>query len=122
MIPAIDRLSAGDTSVVDAFVKAREFWKVFFEAHKQENVEDLANSLSNAQAAFEHLLDLDRYLAKSIMAVTCLGALYDDVNGFGNNGDLAHRIVDAFRKSSVSLEVKFSALDCAETLYHLKQE
>ena len=120
MIPAIERLSAGDTSVVGAFVKAKEFWKVFFEAHKREDVDTLAISLSDTQSAFEQLLDGDRYLAKSIMAVTCLASLYDEMNGFGENEDLAHRIVDAFRKSVVSLEVKYSALDCAETMYHLK--
>jgi hypothetical protein len=122
MISVIARLSAGDKEIVEAFVKARKFWEDFFEAHKNENVDGLAKSLDMAQARFEGLLDLDRALAKEIMPTTCIAALYDETNGFADNRRLAKKVVSAFKKSMVSIEVKGAYLDDAVALYDLDRD
>jgi hypothetical protein len=44
--------------------------------------------------------------AKSIMPITCLSSLYDPLQGFGDNAQLARDIVNAFEQCPVSLEVE----------------
>jgi hypothetical protein len=55
------------------------------------------------------------------MAWSGFGALYSIQAGFGDNRALARKLVDAFAKSSCSLEVKSRARDAA-LLYHLDED
>jgi hypothetical protein len=40
------------------------------------------------------------------MPLTAIGSLYDEVNGFGENGALARKVARAFAQSLVSIETK----------------
>ena len=57
MIETIERLSRGESRVVDDFVKARKFWTEFFGIHRDASVKELADALGHAQSQFETLLD-----------------------------------------------------------------
>jgi hypothetical protein len=123
MIETIKRLMKGDKTVADSFKKADGFWKHFFEVHGHESSEaDLARALGNSQLQFEMMLDMNRAFAKSMMPITCLAALYQERIGFDENRRLAIKVVNAFRQSLVSGEVKGGYLREAVMLFHLDEE
>ena len=66
-----------------------------------------------------YISEICEALAKSIMPITCLSSLYDPLQGFGDNAQLARDIVKAFEQSPVSLEVKGGALRAAKEIYDL---
>jgi hypothetical protein len=110
----VKMLMAGTKDVVDKFVAAEEFWNNFFKAHRDGDVKTLADALRGHQMEFETKLDWHRDLAKQIMPYTCLAYLYHENSGFGDNRDIAHRIVKAFAGSNCSTEVKDSAEEAAK--------
>ena len=119
MITVISRLMGGDGDVARQFRQAKEFWDGFFRDHALDTVADLATALGSAQYRYENLCDWDRAFAKETMATTALGSLYNDVDGFGDNQELAERVVRAFAGSGVSIEVKGGYLRDAAEIYGL---
>lgn len=118
MLDIIDRLLEGDEDVPAAFVKAKAFWDEFHAAHREDSVETLAQALSDAQMKFEIMLDMNRGLAKGIMALTAIGSLYDAADGISENGKYAAKVIRGFHGSYVSLEVKSGARRAAK-MYNL---
>lgn len=121
MIGVIEALMAGDQSMPAKFEKARDFWNTFLGDHRSDDDETLAKAVSNAQHQHEWIFDGDRYLGKSTMPFTALGSLYDSGKGFDEQRELAVRLVLAFMKSFVSLEVKGAMRDAA-SLYNLTDD
>lgn len=121
MISIIKRLMAGDKEIVDKFSTAHEFWKNFFGAHQNDNLEKLADALGRKQTTFEMELDWDRALAKEIMPYTGIAYLYDEQNGFANDHKLARRVVLAFAQSMCSIEIKSDAKAAAQ-LFHIDKD
>lgn len=117
MISAIHELLRGRQRVARRFNKAHKLWKEFHKAHKKDSIIELAKALTNAQFAIESCFDGDSDMGKSCMAYTCLGALYDEANGF-RNMEYANRILQAFDKSMCSMEVKM-AIPKVRALYML---
>lgn len=114
----IDRLLQGDEDVPAAFVKAKAFWDEFHRDHRDDQIEALAEALSDAQTRFELLLGHNRGLAKEIMALTAVASLYDTGAGMEDNSKYAVRVIKGFTKSFVSSEVKSGARRAAK-LYSL---
>jgi hypothetical protein len=114
MITLIKMLMAGTYDVVDKFIAAEDFWKNFFKMYRDGDVKMLADALGAHQMEFETKLDWHRDLAKQIMPYSCLAYLYDESSGFGDDRDLAYRIVKAFAGSKCSTEVKWSAEEAAK--------
>lgn len=107
MISAIHELLRGRQRVARRFNKAHMYWKEFHKQHKKDSTDELAKALTNAQFAIESRFDGDRDMGKSCMAYTCLGATYDEANGF-RNMEYVNRLLQAFDKSMCSMEVKMS--------------
>jgi hypothetical protein len=119
MIELIQKLLSGDPNIPAQMEKAKSFWDDFFEQYRDLPVKDLAKKLSLRQARFESdVFDSNRFLAKMLMPVTCLGSIYNVQTGWDENLDLAVKTVQAFAESSCSLEVK-SATEQAVGLYML---
>ncbi len=119
MFAILERLVTGDERVVADFQTAVQFWREFFEMHRDDDDETLADAIAHNQIPFEVELKMNRYFAKSIMPVAMLSALYDFTNGFEDNRELAERVVRVTERSMVSLEVKGSALRTAAAIFHL---
>lgn len=122
MITVIKKLLDGDTSrLLPQFTRAKAFWEKFLKVHWDDDIETLAKALSDAQTTFEiECFNNDRGTAKSVMALTCLGTLYDEQGGFSNRS-YAQRLVKAFEASYVSLEVKGHVLKVAADMFGLKE-
>ncbi len=109
----------GGLEVARHFRKARQFWTKFYKDHRKDDAAALAEALTYAQSSYESAVGGSRSSAKDTMAVTCIGALYDPQYGWGpRRRRFAARLAKAFNKSSVSLEIKFGALEAAR-MYNL---
>ena len=116
--PLIRKLVGGDKELAIRFQNARSFWELFFKRSSQLSVTALAKELGAKQPAFEAIFD-DRAFAKEIMPLTCLGSLCDEQGRFKDK-KLAKKVVEAFRKSLVSIEIKGSHLEAATRVYPLE--
>lgn len=110
MIDVIEGLLIGSSPYPAAFERAKTFWGDFFANHASDAEGDLQKAIEDEQIAFQWAMEkvgLIPPLAKSIMAVTCVGSLYED--GFADR-DLAERVVRVMRSStSLSLGIPRSA-------------
>lgn len=108
-------LRPGGVEVARRFRRARGFWEAFHKTHRTAEITVLAEGLSHAQHRYEALMEFDRQFAKETMAITCLGSLYDDRQGWlRGRADYAGRLIEAFRRSSTATEVKAGARLAAE--------
>jgi len=99
MIDVIEGLLKGDGQYPAAFQRAKIFWDDFFSKHANDSEEQLKSAIEDAQLPFQWEVEkvgLVAPLAKSIMAVTCIGSLYND--GF-DDPELARRVVRAMSSS-----------------------
>jgi hypothetical protein len=122
MITVIKALLDGNTDrILPQFLRAKEFWRKFLDVHADDGIDELAKALSDAQTEFEFkCFDGDRGTAKAVMALTCLATLYDEQSGFSNRS-YAERLVKAFERSYVSLEVKGHVLRVAADMFFLNE-
>jgi hypothetical protein len=99
MIDVIEGLLKGDSRYPAAFRLAKVFWDDFFSKHAHDTEEQLKSAIEDAQIPFQWEVEkagLVAPLAKSVMAVTCIGSLYND--GF-DDPELAKRVVRAMSSS-----------------------
>lgn len=122
MLSIIMPLAAGDDSLPANFAAAVAFWKNFHEQSANLGDQDLARAVSNAQWEHEQFFDGDRHLGKMSMPLAALAALYDEMAGFEDNRSYAVRLLRAFSHSSVSVEVKGSALEDAIIAFDLDDD
>lgn len=119
MIDLIEGLLKGASPYPAAFVRAKKFWDEFFAEHASDDAETLQKAIEDEQISFQWAMEevgLIPPLAKDIMAVTCVGSLYND--GFVDP-DLASRVVVAMSTSgSLSSGIPSSAADVGR-LYEL---
>lgn len=119
MIDTIEGLLSGDPAYPAAFRRAKAYWDEFFAAHAQDGDAALQGAIEAAQVPFQWAVEeegLTPPLAKGIMAVTCVGSLYQD--GFADP-DLARRVVAAMATSgSLSAGIGASAAEVGR-LYDL---
>lgn len=103
------------------FVEARNYWKIFFDKHKNENVDDLALSLEMSLSSFTSIFSNDYLFAKSIMVLTAISYLESEHDFYKNNlqKSLAIKVLNAFKKSRISEEVKYE-VDKVAKEYELK--
>jgi predicted HicB family RNase H-like nuclease len=118
-MPLIQKLLDGDKILATRFHEARHFWKVFLKSHSQRPVATIAKKLGFAQHTCETIFDgYGLQFSKEMMPLTCLGSLYDEDVGTENR-QLAKKMVEAFRKSNVSDEIKNAYLETAIRVYFL---
>lgn len=116
IVDVIESMMGGSDEYPRAFRSAQAFWTEFFEEHAEDDGAALAEGIDCAQMPFLRQMrkdaDLSAPFAKSIMALTAIGSLYND--GFEDNRDLAERAIAAFvGSSSLSGGVKSAAADVA---------
>ncbi len=121
IVDVIESMMAGSDEYPRAFRSAQAFWSEFFEEHAEDDAAALSDAIDEAQMPFQWRMEeeagLSAPFAKTIMALTAIGSLYQD--GFDDNRDLAGRVIAAFvGSSSLSSDVKTSASDVAR-LYDL---
>jgi hypothetical protein len=121
IVDVIESMMDGSDEYPRAFRAARTFWSEFFDEHADDGDAALSAAIDAAQMPFQWLMEkeagLSPPLAKSIMALTAIGHLYQD--GFEDSGDLARRVIAGFAGSStLSGGVKSAAVDVAD-LYDL---
>ncbi|MBI0435777.1 MULTISPECIES: hypothetical protein [Acetobacterales] len=119
MLDVIGSLMKGEDKYPRAFAAANEFWSEIFVVQRDGDDATLQAAIDGSQTSFEWRMSdvgVSRPSAKSIMAVTAIGALYRD--GFEDE-EFAKRVIRSFVASSrLSLEVKASARDTM-TMYSL---
>ncbi|MVA12971.1 hypothetical protein GOZ78_23490 [Agrobacterium vitis] len=110
MIDVIESLLAGDSPYPAAFARAKNFWGGFFSTHAADSEPDLQKAIEAQQIKFQWAMEeagLIPPFAKAIMAITCVGSLYED--GFADRS-LAERVVRVMSSSkSLSIGIPSSA-------------
>jgi hypothetical protein len=126
MLSLVERLLNGnDPKLPGQLAGTKEFWLEFFEKHKNSSEATLAKALGDAQVPYEWLFgpDRSRPFAKEMMPVTCLGTLYAESTDWEKDKPkdkpFAQKVVRAFRKSLVSVEIKGSYLDDTAKMFDL---
>ena len=115
IVPLVQKLVDGDTDLAIRFKNAKSFWEEFFKKSSHLSGAALAKELGSKQRAFEAIFE-DRQFAKKMMPLTCLGSLYGGHGSFENQ-KLAKKVVEAFKKSLVSIEIKGAYLEAATWVY-----
>lgn len=115
MIWAILDFMNGNRETLEGFVAARRFWDGFFQDKRDWSVEQFRDWFSMYGVRYQHALPGDnRPIKKRIMALTCMGSLYENGGGFGDNRDLAVKVGKALLTSDVSVEEKQYAKDAVK--------
>lgn len=115
----IRQLMGGDKNLAIGFKNAKVFWTEFFEKNSQQSVAEIAKELGSKQHQFEAIFD-DSQFAKEMMPLTCLSYL-SDAQGRFRTKKLTKKIVEAFKKSFVSIEIKNVYLEAAIRVYPVDQ-
>lgn len=115
-------LADGDSELPGQFSKAVAAWRDFHSANEELSEQALAQKLGTEQFRHEMHFDGDRHLGKMSMPLAALAAVYDETEGFGDRREYAVRLAKAFASSSVSVEVKGSALIDAIIAFDLEGE
>jgi len=116
LVDVVESLMKGEGDYPKAFVAAQQFWESFYVENGDASDAELQRAIDDAQMPFQWKLEKEAGLlapfAKSIMALTAIGALYRD--GFEDEG-FAKRVLRCFRTSTtLSGGVKSAAKDVAE--------
>lgn len=115
-------LANGDSELPAQFSEAVSAWRDFHATSQDSGEEELARKLGTEQFRHERHFEGDRHLGKMSMPLAALAAAYDEVEGFGERHEYAVRLAKAFASSSVSIEVKGSALVDAIIAFDLEAE
>ena len=118
MIAILGELKKGSTEIGPIYKNCVEMWSEVLDDAQDLSVSDLAERLGNFQMRIEIACSMNRFLGKTIMAVSGFDYLYDKHAGFEDNYQLAEKLLQAFGQSMVSLEVKSMAKSAA-ALFHL---
>lgn len=122
VISILMELAKGNSEIAEQFSRAVNGWKHFHDANMQLNEDDLAVRVTAEQSRHEGYFDGDRHLGKMTMALAAVTALYDEGDGLNKHHAYAVRLMKAFRKSAVSMEVKGRALLNTITAFDLHNE
>ena len=101
----VEKLLAGDLSVVDEISEAKRRWTKILATHGLTSVGNLAVCLTSEQIGFEQDCS-DRWLGQEIMALVGIAQFYSTTHGFGKHIGDAKLVLEAFRESDCSVELK----------------
>lgn len=104
----LETLINGNAEIVDHYNNARQLWLGIRESIAFENVEILAQELTNRQYQFENQCG-GRWIGQEIMAIVGIGQFYSFEVGFDATLEDAVKVKNAFAQSYCSLEVKWHA-------------
>jgi hypothetical protein len=104
----LDLLIQGQQEIVEYYNNARQLWQQIRESEAFNNVDTLAQELTNRQLRFEKDCG-GRWIGQEIMAIVGIGQFYSIEVGFDGNTDEAIKVKNAFAQSYCSIEVKYHA-------------
>jgi hypothetical protein len=115
MLEVFEKLKQGDGDIVAAFVAADKKWAALLVSAADEDIETIAEMLSQSQPEFERIFG-ERDFGKICMPWSAMSHLWSTLDGFGDdgNGAIAWKISQAFEASMCSIEVKGAARAAAE--------
>ncbi|MBC3873489.1 hypothetical protein [Undibacterium flavidum] len=119
----IEKLMAGNANIPEYFVQASKKWEEVLADISSVSEEKLAERLSNIQFWFEQNCG-GRWDGQEVMVWTAFASIYSTATGYDRaaRGEAeARKLLNAFTKSMVSLEVKFGAKKAAAS-YFISQE
>lgn len=122
MLSIIMPLASGDTTLAHQFSEAVQAWRDFHATNESLDEAALAQKLAGEQFRHERHFEGDRHLGKMSMPLAALAAVYDETEGFADRREYAVRLAKAFASSSVSIEVKGSALVDAIVAFDLQDD
>lgn len=109
----------GGLEVARRLRSSQAFWLPFHASMRRPVYQILIGAIAQAQFAYEAAMHPYLTLAKESMAATCLGSIYDYRAGWTvRRRAYAERLIAAFAKAPVSLEVHATARE-AVMLYGL---
>jgi len=118
MLAILESLKDGSTEIGPMYKKCVEMWSDILDDAENLTVDELGERLGHFQMKIEIACGIDRYLGKSIMAVSGFSYLYDGKKGFNDKREMAEKLYHAFDHSMVSIEVK-SWVKIAGIIFHL---
>lgn len=107
-IYTLEELINGNNEIVQYYSNARQIWLQIRESEQFQNIDSLAQELTNRQFEFEHQCG-GRWLGQEIMAAVGIGQFYNSHVGFEATMEDVMKVKDAFMQSYCSLEVKWHA-------------
>lgn len=122
MISIVMGLAKDKPQLAEQFSAAVDGWREFHHSNATLNEDELSQKLGSEQARHEGHFGGDRHLGKMSMPLAALAALYDEAEGFANCRDYAIRVAKAFASSSVSTEIKGTALPKAIVVFDLEED
>lgn len=116
----LNALKDGDIRIPAFFAQAELLWCELLEDIDEIDVDELAVRLDLNQTRFEAICG-ERYLGKKIMGLSSISHFYSTGDGWKDGGGYrAHKLCQAFAKSSCSNEVKNAAREAA-ALYAVEE-
>lgn len=109
----LGELVIGNSSISAYFSEAAEKWEEILSDYPTSDVDELSDELHIQQDWFERNCG-GRWLGQEVMVASGIAQFYDSKHGFGDNLDKARNIVEAFERSSCSMEVKGHARELSE--------
>lgn len=116
----LERLSRGDTRIIEMCREANRLWVEFLDELRPADTGTIAARLGFFQSTFHRVFESDQ-LGQTMMPWTGFAALFDTKSGWGDNLDRAIQLAEAFARSNCSEEVRSEARS-AVISYELERE
>ncbi len=107
-IYTLETLINGNAKIVDYYSNAKKIWIEIRRSPSFNNIETLAQELTNRQLQFEHQCG-GRWIGQEIMTIVGIGQFYRSETGFDATLEDVVKVQNAFAQSYCSLEVKWHA-------------
>ncbi len=111
----LEELLNNNSDILNYYQNAKLLWdEILNNTNDINNTNEIAQELNKNQLTFESRCG-GRSIGQEIMVYSGFARLYDTASGFSKeNKALAKRIINAFEKSTCSVEVKYTAKKAAE--------
>ncbi len=116
----LERLSRGDTRIIEMCREANRVWVDFLDELRPADTGTISARLGFFQPTFHRIFESSE-LGQTMMPWTGFAALFDTKSGWGDNLDRALQLAEAFTRSNCSEEVRSEARS-AVISYELERE
>ena len=117
MLEILEELKKGSTEIGPNYQKCVEMWSEVLNDASELSVSELAERLT-FQLQMEQICG-GRLLGKTVMAVSGFHYLHDREAGF-RDPQLAEKLLQAFGRSGVSIEVNWMVQNIVAKMFHIK--
>jgi hypothetical protein len=107
----LERLSRGDTRLIDMCRQANQSWTEFLDELRSADTGTLSARLGFFEPHFKRIFETET-MGQTMMPWTGFASLYDTQHGWRDNRDRALQLAEAFARSNCSQEVRDEARSC----------